>query len=333
MNKRATTTGKKSTQAAAGKRSAAVEQVYAASSINDPEDIPEPGEEKKNRRTQEEMQECREAIRKAAAAEHPLTLRRLFYILVSTRSAIHPERGIYQKTEAEYGNLGRLLCEMREDGSILWEWVIDNVRKIDVPATFSDLSDVLSAALYSYKLDPWLDQPQQVYVMTEKNAIAGIMRQITYPYVVPLCVVVGFSSRTFLHDIAERIAAARKPAVVLYLGDHDGSGLKIAKANERLLHRYAPKAKIDFQRIAVTEEQIYQYDLPTRPGKDNSHSKDFSGPSVEVDALPTAVLSTLVRDGIESHLDRDRYDRVQRREEQDFKELQKFIQKHRRSSR
>lgn len=71
------TTGKKSTKAAAGRTKSAAE-AYPASSINEPE----PDEEKRNRRTQEEMEECRTAIRKAAAAEHPLTLRRLFYILV-----------------------------------------------------------------------------------------------------------------------------------------------------------------------------------------------------------------------------------------------------------
>ena len=47
------------------------------------------------------------------------------------------------------------------------------------------------------------------------------------------------------------------------------------------------------------------YSLQTRPTKreGNPHAKNFSGESVEVDALPVSVLQQLVRNAIERHID------------------------------
>ena len=58
------------------------------------------------------------------------------------------------------------------------------------------------------------------------------------------------------------------------------------------------------ERYALTEEQIEEYRLPTRPTKrdGNSHAANFDGDSVELDALPSRVLRELVFDCIEGHI-------------------------------
>ena len=58
------------------------------------------------------------------------------------------------------------------------------------------------------------------------------------------------------------------------------------------------------ERIALTPAQIRRYRLPTRPTKrtGNSHAKQFTGDSTELDALPPNVLRGLVRDCIERHI-------------------------------
>ncbi len=66
----------------------------------------------------------------------------------------------------------------------------------------------------------------------------------------------------------------------------------------------APLANVEFERLAVTPEQIEQYQLPTRPTKGtDTRSSGFEGESVEVDALPASVLRQIVGDAIEGHLD------------------------------
>ncbi len=58
------------------------------------------------------------------------------------------------------------------------------------------------------------------------------------------------------------------------------------------------------ERVALTEEQIEEYDLPTRPTKreGNRHAESFEGDSVELDALPPRVLREMVTEVIEQHI-------------------------------
>jgi hypothetical protein len=256
----------------------------------------EPRPLKRTRRTDAEQADLRIAICEVLEAEHPITLRALFYRLVS--------RGALAKIELAYKSLGRYLCRLRNDGVVPWEYVIDNTRKIAVTPTFASTRSALGAIRRIYRRDPWVDQPIVMFVMTEKDAIAGILSQETERYAIPLAVVRGFSSQTFLHLIAERIADCGKPAVILYFGDHDPSGLAVQTSAERLLRRWAPLADITIERLAVTPEQIVTFNLTTRPTKkSDSRSKTFIGDSVEVDALPMAELRRLVREAIERQLD------------------------------
>jgi hypothetical protein len=61
---------------------------------------------------------------------------------------------------------------------------------------------------------------------------------------------------------------------------------------------------LHFERLAVTEQQIAEWQLPTRPTKrTDTRSAQFRGESVEVDAIPAALLRQIVRDAIEQHID------------------------------
>ena len=71
-----------------------------------------------------------------------------------------------------------------------------------------------------------------------------------------------------------------------------GHGTAIAS----IIRRVAPDAEIEFERIAVTPEQISQWDLPTRPIKQSdTRSRNFGDISVELDASvrPSGLNTTL----------------------------------------
>ncbi len=103
--------------------------------------------------------------------------------------------------------------------------------------------------------------------------------------------------------MAEQLPTDR--ATVIYqLDDHDPSGVNAWEVFCRRVHDFAPVADVRFERLAVTSEQIYVLDLPTRPTKTtDSRARTFTGESVEVDAIPAPVLRELVEDAITSHLD------------------------------
>jgi hypothetical protein len=70
------------------------------------------------------------------------------------------------------------------------------------------------------------------------------------------------------------------------------------------LREFCPEIDFTVERVALTEDQIKTYNLPTRPTKreGNTHAKGFEGESVELDALPPKVLKAMVHKVIERHI-------------------------------
>jgi hypothetical protein len=86
--------------------------------------------------------------------------------------------------------------------------------------------------------------------------------------------------------------------------------------------------------VAITREQITQYQLPTRPTKRdrNSHAKKFRGDSVELDALPADVLLDLVRTSIVQHIDPHQLEITQLAEASEREVLMRMIRRRRRTN-
>ena len=136
----------------------------------------------------------------------------------------------------------------------------------------------------------------------------------------------GFASESYLYEAAEQIKASSKPAYLYYFGDHDPSGVHIDRSIERGLRRLAPDADIHIERVAVTERQIAEMALQTRPTKKtDSRSRGFKGDSVELDAIPAATLRQLVRQCITQHLDQGEYERTRRIEQAERRTLANMI--------
>jgi hypothetical protein len=252
---------------------------------------------KRGRRTKAELERLREAMIEILAADHPMTVRQVFYRMV-TREEI-------AKTEQEYKNtVGRLLVKMRREGAIPFDWIADNTRWMRKPRTYSSVEQALQHVAQTYRRALWDDQEVYVEVWTEKDALAGVLLEETARWDVPLMVSRGFSSVSYLWEAAQTIRAQAKPAFLYYFGDHDPSGVHIDRNIEKQLREMAPKAEIHFQRVAVLPDQIAEWDLPTRPTKKtDGRSKTFQGESIEVDAIEPQQLRRLVEECIVRHVD------------------------------
>jgi hypothetical protein len=250
------------------------------------------------RRSRADIRRIRYAIYETLEERHPQTVRQLFYQLVS--------KGIVPKTEAEYQRTVCRLCgEMRENGELPWEWLTDSTRWMRKPRSYSSLVEAVARTAETYRRALWDDQDAYVEIWCEKEALAGVLYEVTSEYDVPLMVVKGFPSKDFVHSAAESIEGRGVPAFLYYCGDWDPSGLKIWDGIQASIRRYVPDADVTFERLAVTDWHIKAFDLPTRPTKreGNTHAKNFHGESVEVDALPVNVLQDIVRAAIEQHID------------------------------
>jgi hypothetical protein len=70
------------------------------------------------------------------ASENPVTVRQVFYRLVS--------RGIVARTESEYrSTVARLLAAMRREGAIPYRWIADNTRWMRKSQSYACLEDAL----------------------------------------------------------------------------------------------------------------------------------------------------------------------------------------------
>jgi hypothetical protein len=296
---------------------------------------------KRRRRTRAELDEVDDAIIEAVDLEHPITLRGVFYRVVSA--------GAIDKTEAAYELIGRELLKLRRARVISYDWITDGTRWISKPDSYDDLDQMLEDAAASYRRALWRDQSAEVQIYSEKDAISGVILPVTQRWDVPLGIVRGYSSETFAWSVAQSISvAARRGKTEIYvyqLGDHDPSGLDAWRAFRstvcgflleecRSLHERVGRIVDDsmddsrpnawhhgtetscaftagnaiatayFERLAVTEGQIRELGLPTRPTKHtDARARGFVGGSVEVDAIPPTELRRIVDDAITSHID------------------------------
>lgn len=274
---------------------------------------------KRKRRTRSEIDTIREAIYSILLDYHPMTVRQVFYQLVSM--------GVIAKKEQEYKSTTcRLLVKMRRAGEIPFDWIADNTRWMRKPRTFSSLGEALRDTARTYRRAVWDEQPAYVELWLEKDALAGVLMEETEPWDVPLMVARGFSSVTYLYEAAQYIAAQEKPAYLYHFGDHDPSGVDIPRKIESELRNFAPHAEIHFERVAVTPEQVASMQLPTRPTKKtDSRSRSFVGDSVDVDAIPPRQLRELARNCITRHVDRRIYDQLMIAEKAERAALQGWI--------
>ena len=267
------------------------------------------------------MAAIRAAITEILTADHPQTVRQVFYQLVV--------RGAVKKTEIEYSQtVSRLLTEMRLDGELEWGWIVDNSRRTNVTQTFDNVAAALDDSARYYRRSALRESDVYIEIWTEKDALAGILYEAASDYDVPVVSSRGIPSISQLRISFENIqdaSDAGKNVFVYQFGDHDPTGCLIPRHIERQINEWCDEEGCDLptiERVALTEEQIEQYRLPTRPTKrhGNPHAKDFKGESVELDALPSSVLRDLVRECIGQHISRHELNilREAERSERDF---------------
>jgi len=232
-----------------------------------------------------------------------MTVRQVFYQLVV--------RDVIEKTEQAYkGTVIRLLTDMRMSGVIPFAYVVDESRRTRQTQTFDSVTDALRETAEFYRRSALREADVYIEIWSEKEALCGIIWDVASEYDVPVVVSKGAPSLTQLHDSFESIRAAAeagKQSHLYQFGDHDPSGCLIPRVIEKRLGQLCDQHDCPrpiIERVALTDQQIREHRLPSRPTKreGNAHAKGFKGRSTELDPLPPAVLRDLVRDCIEQHI-------------------------------
>jgi len=251
-----------------------------------------------------------------------VTLRQLYYQLVA--------RGFIPNTDKEYRKLSGLLTDARYCGLIDWNAIEDRVRIPHKHSEFDDVLDLVHVARNSYRLDRWQDQDYYIELFTEKDAISSVLKPIADDWHIYLNVNRGYTSATAMYDSSKRFLDKMndgKKCVLLYLGDHDPSGLDMIRDITDRLSEFG--AVVDVKSIALTLDQVNKYNPPPNPAKlSDSRAKwyvsHFGKTSWEVDALPPDVMINLVNSSILDFVDIEKLNMVKKQEKKDMKQLEEF---------
>ena len=253
-----------------------------------------------------------------------LTLRQIYYQLVA-KQIIPNEQRYYKK-------LSRICVAGRDEGILPEEGFADRLREVDKLSSWVDLNEFMETVRRSYHKDKWQNQDRYLEIWTEKDALRGVLSQVTYQYDVSLMVARGQLSRTAIYEASKRYKTkSDKECYLFYCGDFDPSGLSIYDSIKKRLGDFG--ISINFERIALTEEQIEKYKLPSDPGKksDPNYNKFVSlygsDMVVELDSLPPDVLRDIIKDCITKNINNGLLAQVQEEEEAEKVSLNKFIER------
>jgi hypothetical protein len=267
-----------------------------------------------------------------------LTLRQIYYQLVS--------KHLIQNVKSQYQRLSKILVKARHDGTIDWEDIEDRTRSASggdeeedsAQEHFDQAVNYMKNSWEYYNLPTWLNQPIYLEVWFEKQALEGIFKQITKKYNVTQLACKGYSSHTMGYELKKRIDALKtigedmsaKELHIVYFGDHDPSGIDIYRFVQVMCERFG--LDVNFERIAITKEQIEKYNIPPMFAKssDSRYEKfvaDYGMDVVELDALRPDVLQKLIEDEIRKRFDWEIYEQTKAEQEKRRKQIKRMINK------
>jgi hypothetical protein len=240
-----------------------------------------------------------------------LTLRQLFYQFVA--------RALIANTLREYKNLGAAVRDARRAGLIDWDSIEDRTRNLGTWRSYRSPEDAMREAASAYAEDSWRRQPRRPEVWIEKEALVGVIEPVCARWRLPSFPARGNGSDSELHSAGRRFArmlAAGQTPLVLYLGDHDPTGLDASRDVRERLAMFA-RADIEVRRIALNLDQVRTYGPPPNPAKETdsrypAYVREFGPECWELDALDPAVIDGLIETEIDGVGRRTRQSRSRR---------------------
>lgn len=229
-----------------------------------------------------------------------LTLRQLYYRLVSSK-VIPNDIKVYKK-------LLDIVVDLREAGYVDWDSIEDRHRDMLDVLSFQNIQEGMDYLQSHYRLPRQRGQQYHLEIWIEKDALSSLTFEIAAKYGVPVFVSHGYNSATAIWQASRRFLNIPRPCKILYLGDHDPSGLDMVRDLGARLRLYSPKSDVEIVRIGLLEKHVLDYDLvpcPLKPKDARSprYFDNYGKQSWELDALDPGVFQQVVEKAIQSFTD------------------------------
>jgi hypothetical protein len=234
---------------------------------------------------------------------YDLSLRQLYYQLVA--------RGYIENSERSYKKIGDLVSDARLAGLINWDMIKDRGRVRITPSHWSSPAEIMEAAARSFRIDKWENQPNWVVVLVEKQALEGVLIPVCQSLDLPFMANKGYSSSSAMFELGREIHrhdfGFGQDCHVLYLGDHDPSGIDMTRDVEERLIMFA-ECPVTVHRLALNYDQVEELNPPPNPAKTTdsrfeAYLARYGEISWELDAIEPRALVKLVERKVAELLD------------------------------
>ena len=248
------------------------------------------------------IQTCNSIIREYQAAGFVLTLRQLYYQLVS--------RDVIANKQSEYKRVGSVVNDARLAGLIDWNALEDRTRNVRSVGHWDSPGEIVRAVANQYRRDKWATQDIRPEVWIEKDALVGVIEGICTELDIAYFSCRGYTSQSEMWGAAQRFIrhAHRGQAThIIHLGDHDPSGQDMSRDIEdrirMFMSHHGCETNFEFTRIALNRNQIEEYNPPPNPAKSTdsrfrAYADEHGDESWELDALDPQVIADLIRDQV-----------------------------------
>ena len=160
----------------------------------------------------------------------------------------------------------RVLTELRKEGAIPWAAIVDETRSLDSWRCSPSVAEHVLKSVHRARLDPWAgDRP---LVITESRSLAGVLRRTAMRYLVDIASVNG-QCAGFLHTDLGPMLQETESGLVLYFGDLDKHGALIEDNTREVLADIVDH-ELTWQRLAITQAQVDEFELPAMEKPDGS---------------------------------------------------------------
>ena len=240
----------------------------------------------------------------------PTNARFLYYELVQRGQLSKQRPGVRRPDQ----DLHDALTDIREDGRVPWEWIIDETRSVEDYTGDTSIKQGVLSRLPHIKLDPW--RGHAPLNLTESRSLAGVLRSTVIENRVRIAPTNGQCGGFLRTEIAPLLEPGD---IVGYLGDLDLSGGQIEDNTRRVLEREIG-GELRWERIALTAKQVEQYDLPKIIKSDRRYKDGRPHEAVETEAIGQRVLIDILRAWLSARLP-EPLDRVREREARERERL------------
>jgi hypothetical protein len=256
---------------------------------------------KRNRRTKAQVEQLEKQLFDVLQEDHPQSVRHAFYRMTDPRLP----QPVEKSETAGYRVVQERLVKMRRANTLPYGWIVDATRRGYFVNTFENAADFVRRTSGQYRSNLWRDSDFYCEVWVESRSIAGIVQDLCEELSVSLYPAGGFTSLTLAFEAAEEINRVHdgRTVVIFYVGDYDSAGVLIDVAIERELRTHLELGvNLHFERLGITEAQIAEYRLPTKPRKSGERRAAHIIHTVEAEAMPAVVMRRLLRERVEALL-------------------------------